>query len=228
MIPPQVLYDSETTRVSVINRNTYDIYITFNGLTGINITDRLTEVMDEFKSLAKDRTTFFIADKTMSWGNNIEWEKVAEVLAPYLYQKASVTTVGLSMGGSNAILATQFFRVDKVIAFNPQYTIYPEFYPETEYKEWADRITNWRFKTIHSGFNNDTVYFLFWSSIHKPDTLFRGLFPRYSDMFDFEDRYGHNIAGDLKKDERLQELFDLCVGNRVDMLHEFTKYNKPV
>lgn len=224
----EILYNSDTTRISVINRNTYDVYITFNGLTGINITNEMNEVMDEFRSLSKDRTTFFIADKTMSWGNNIEWNKVVEVLAPYLREKASVTTVGLSMGGSNAILATQFFKVNKVIAFNPQYTIYPEFYPESEYKEWADKITDWKFKTIHSGFNPNTTYFLFWSSVHRPDTLFRGLFPRHSDMFDFEHRYGHNIAGDLKKEQRLQELFDLCETNRVDKIHEFTKYNKPL
>ena len=224
----EILYDSPTTRISVINRNTYDVYLSFNGLTGDNITsDEMLEITDEFKSLSKDRTTFFIADKTMSWGNNVEWEKAVEVLQPY-FEGKTVTAVGLSMGGSNAILSTQFFKINKVIAFNPQYSVYPDFYPESEYVAWSEKIETWRFKTIYSGFTPNTIYFLFWSTVHRLDTLYRNLFPNYANNFDFEHRYGHNIAGDLKKDGRLTELFELCKTNRVDLIHEFTKYNKAV
>lgn len=223
----EVLYNSDTTRVSVVDHGTQDVYISFNGLTGEDITDEPLEVTDEFKSLAKDTTTYFIADKQMSWGNKIEWDMVQKALEGRLEGK-TVTTVGLSMGGSNAILATQFLKVNKVIAFNPQYTIYPEFYPETEYKPWADRITDWKFKTIHSGFSRDVVYYLFWSDVHKPDTIFRGLFPIHADVFNFGNQYGHNLAGDLKKDGRLKDLFILCQHNRVDLIHEFTRFNKAV
>ena len=218
----EILYNSETTRVSVINKDTDHVYISFNGLTGESIGDEMAEVMEEFKSLAKNSTVFFVADKTMSWGNHLDWEAIVKVLRPYL-KKKTITTVGLSMGGSNAILATQFFKVYKVIAFNPQYTIYPEFYPETEYLLWAEKIKSWRFKTIYSGFSKDTIYFLFWSSIHRPDTLFKGLFPTHADVFDFGHGCGHNIAGDLKANDKLARLFELCETNNVKIIDNFVK-----
>ena len=218
----EILYDSPTTRVLIVDNGTEDVFISFNGLTGEHIKDDYAEVVVEFKSLAKTHTTIFVADKTMSWGNNVDWEEIAGVINPLIRNRNAIA-VGLSMGGSNAILASSFISVKKVLAFNPQFTIYPEFHAQTTYMTEAKLIKNWRFKTIYDGFNKHTQYIICWSTKEKSDTYFLGLFPNYITNINFGDRYGHNLAGELKSEGRLQELFDLVLKDDIDGLISFSE-----
>lgn len=217
------LLDVTYTRVTMIDMGTEDVYIIFNGLTGVGYA--LESEATDFYSLSKTRTTIFITDKSMSWGNNLDWDRITEVVNPHILNK-KVTLLGLSMGGTNAIICSQFIKANTVIAFNPQYSVYPEFFNEPEYGGWTKNITEWKFKTIHKSFRSDIDYFVFMSRGHDQDTWFLKLFPKDIYMYDFGYEYGHNIALEIKNEGRMYDLFDLVDNKNLSGIEDFINIKK--
>lgn len=207
----------------MVDMNTDNVYIIFNGLTGVGYAREKNAT--DYYSLSKTRTCIFVTDKTMSWGNNIEWENVVGSIGDLLLNK-KVTLLGLSMGATNAIICSQFIKADSVIAFNPQYSVCPEFFNEPEYENWTKNIVRWRFKTIHKSFQSDIDYFVFMSRGHDQDTWFLKLFPKDIYMYNFGYNYGHNIALEIKNEGRMYDLFDLVDNKDFTGIEDFINFNK--
>jgi hypothetical protein len=223
----QILYETNYTRISIIDKQTNDVYIVFNGLNGTLQDDGTLAVNEQFAtdfySLCKNTTTIFITDKKMSWGNCLEWNQVKDIVNPIIENKTS-TIVGLSMGGSNAILSSQFLNANKMLVINPQFTIHTGIFPDNEWMDWAARIDTWKYLTIESGFNNKINTYLLLSSGVEQDVKFINVFPKHYKIIKFDKHYTHNIALDLKNQARLSSLFDAIMDddlNKLEWLSEF-------
>ena len=216
----QELINTESTYVSVIDKQTDIVFICFNGLTGTDIAGVHPFQLTEFKSVSKLYTTIFVVDKTMSWGNKVDWDAVRAATQPFVEGKTSIS-LGLSMGGFNAIVSSSILKVNKVISFNSQYSIHRFIAPDKEYNSYANKIRHWKFKTFDNSFDNNIKYYVFLSEGSAVDKLAISKYPDFCHVFNFGDRYEHNIPAALKKEERMQELFDLVVSDELDKISQY-------
>ena len=199
----EVLLDSDTTKIYYINNNTDIVFICFNSL-GTNNPNEL-----DFYSLSRKYSMFFITDKTNSWGNNLDWDSVSSFVNQNIDGKTAYS-IGVSMGGSNSVISSNYLNTKYVVSLNPQFTIYPGIAPEhSEYLPYADGVVEWKHKTIEDSFRNKKTYYTFTSTHDINDTLFVHKYPQY--VFDCGDKYGHNLAFDLKNAGHLGGLLDIIV-----------------
>jgi len=200
----QVLFESKTTYISFIDMNTKIVFICFNGLGNQEL-----KTLD-FYSLSKTYSVIFVTDKTSSWGNSLDWENCSKVINKIIDGKTAYS-IGVSMGGTNSILSSNYLNTQYVIAFNPQFTVYPEIVPNSEYLSYANKINNWIHKTIEDSFTNSQTYYLFVSTHDINDTLFINKYPEY--VFDCGSGYGHNLAFDLKNAGLLDTLLSILTSD---------------
>jgi len=200
----QILFESETTYISFIDMNTEIVFICFNGLGNQEL-----KTLD-FYSLSKTYSIIFVTDKTSSWGNNLDWKNCSKIINKIIDGKTAYS-IGVSMGGTNSILSSNYLNTQYVIAFNPQFTVYPEIVPNSEYLPHANKINNWIHKTIEESFLNNKIYYLFVSTYDINDTLFVDKYPNY--VFDCGPKYGHNLAFDLKKAGMLDGLLSVLTSS---------------
>lgn len=199
----EVLLDNDTTRIHFIDSKTDKVFICFNSL-GMNDPSTL-----DFYSLSKKYTMFFITDKTSSWGNHLDWDAISEIINPKIDGKTSYS-IGVSMGGSNSVISSNYLNTQYAVSFNPQFSIHPDVVPEGyEYLKYATDIQEWKHKTIEDSFLNKKTFYTFISTHDINDTLFVHKYPQH--VFDCGDEYGHNLAFDLKSAGLLGGLLGIIV-----------------
>jgi hypothetical protein len=220
----EVLLNTPDTRAIFFDKGTDVIALSFTSLLGDDFDpeDDEQHFMD-FKPLASIYSTIYITDKAMSWGNHVNWQKLSESISPYLNNK-TVIAIGLSMGAFNAIIGSKFIKIDKVIAFCPQYTIYPKIFPKTSYIEWSKRIRQWRFPTVDEGFTEGTAYIVAVGSTDIADTMFLDKFSPHCTILNFGDKYGHNVPKDLKDRGVLYDFIKLAVDGSIQELEDFKDF----
>src|SRR5437868_4250885 len=120
------LVNDENIRVSVIEQNSSTVTLCFTGvghaIGGVDVQS------EEFLNASKMATCLFIIDKKRSWGNSIDFESLGKVIGPYI-EARTVNTIGNSMGGFLAVLATRFFPVDVAVAICPQFSVSKRIIP---------------------------------------------------------------------------------------------------
>lgn len=116
-------------------------------------------------------------------------------------------SIGVSMGGTNSVISSNYLNTDTVIAFNPQYTIHPDVFPDSEYRPYADKIKKWKHTSLKTSFNNKKVYYTFVSRYDVLDIKYLHKYPKY--VFDCGASFGHNLAFELKNAGLLPELLSL-------------------
>lgn len=196
----QVLFENDTTQIIFADKQTNIVFVCFNSL-GIDKPNLL-----DFYSLSKTFSMFFVTDKTNSWGNNLDWKSVSSTINPLIKNKQSYS-IGVSMGGTNSVISSNYLDTDVVIAFNPQYTIHPDAFPDSEYRPYADKIKNWKHTTLKQSFKNRKTYYTFVSREDIIDIKYLHKYPQY--VFDCGKSFGHNLAFDLKNAGLLAELLSL-------------------
>lgn len=141
----------------------------------------------------------FIDDRDRSWGNNIDFEAMFASLAPFLAGR-SVCCLGNSMGGFNAILATNFLPIDVCLSVVPRYTVRPEFaLPDGEVRDYLDVIREWRFPTLEGQFNDQTDYRVI-SGSSSTESCHTELFPVLPNLHHYVLRpSNHGLVVGLKK-----------------------------
>jgi pimeloyl-ACP methyl ester carboxylesterase len=102
---------------------------------------------DEFVgTIAKmpQTSALFVSDMTRSWMNNAHLrETVARVVCSMIAAEGitRVTTLGLSMGGFSALVASRLFPVDTAIALSPQFSILRDLIPgERRWRHWTGKV----------------------------------------------------------------------------------------
>lgn len=151
----------------------------------------------------------FIVDKQRSWGNNFDFESISAHLTPFLSK--NVMTIGNSMGGFLAILATQYIHIDVCITFNPQYSVHPNIIPAgSKYPEWVNKIKTWRYLSLKNSFNPRTLYYVFTSDSEMEKKHYLN-FPRDKNirLYIFK-KMGHKVVDRLKQKGLLLSIIRLC------------------
>ena len=108
---------------------------------------------EEFFNLTKKYNVLFIRDITRSWFNNIDIKLIKKNI-----NKKNCYAIGHSMGAFNAIIFSSLHKIKKVIAFSPQFSIYPFISKDKTYLNYAASIKEWKYKKLQ--FNKKTKYCL--------------------------------------------------------------------
>ncbi|GAB5388674.1 MAG: hypothetical protein Alpg2KO_16420 [Alphaproteobacteria bacterium] len=113
----------------------------------------------EFRGLGERfDNTLFLYDLTRSWGNHLDWDQIAQQLAPFV-QGRHVDAIGNSMGGFLAILASRILTLQTVISMVPQYSVHPDLMPEeTRWKRYTRKISDWPCPSLDGCFQPTTRY----------------------------------------------------------------------
>jgi hypothetical protein len=118
---------------------------------------------EEFFNLTKKYNIFFIRDITRSWFNNVD----IKLIKKFLNKKRINFAIGYSMGGFNAIIFSTLFKVRKVIAFSPQFSIHPKISKDKSFLNYASRIKEWKYPQLKFSENTDYLLIFGDSSLEK-------------------------------------------------------------
>lgn len=201
------IYEDNNLKISKKQGDSDNVFLCFSGvgkaMGGINIQH------EEFNKATNGATAIFIIDKTRSWGH-IDWNLLSEVISPYLVNRR-VLTIGNSMGGFYAILASRHFLIEKAIAFVPQYSVHKSIVPlETRWLMYSQKITNWQYISLEDCFSDQTEYHIFYGN-DPYDAIHKACFPKQKNitMHDYEG--DHYLVQDLKDKGLLYSLISNIV-----------------
>lgn len=157
LIGTELLHEDDTLRVSRSGDPDADtVILCFTGLQ-----QRMGGIgPEEFVASAQldGASAIFVTDKTRSWFNELEAERVVELLAPHIAGRR-IHTLGNSMGGFGAIWITRYLPVSTSLAFAPQFSVHPEIVPdETRWPAARAAISNWRYPSLEDHFVSRTRY----------------------------------------------------------------------
>ena len=160
---PLILIDDEFCKLVMVKRDSDYVSISFSS------TPPYSNPVPDFQwvGVTKYATAFFLIDKTNSWGNNLDWERISLIINKYTPGK-EVHAIGFCMGGSNAILASKYIKIDRVVAFTPQYSIHPDFLTCDSYlRQYYQHIDEWNQPSLEGAFGARTDYRII--IVHNPD-----------------------------------------------------------
>lgn len=182
----------KSTEIFVTDNNFDQTIVSFSGIKN----------KPEFRGLTKKYNLIQVVDHTRSWYTNLDVDRIKK----YLDGKP-VITIGLSMGGYNAIQFNKDYPVSLSIAFSPQYSIHPSF-GETRWTKHADKI-RWNYTNTKLTLSGVRAYVAFdhedrdelrhFSEFHKAS--------RHNPSIHVKDYpgYGHNIPANIKESGNLLE-----------------------
>ena len=142
-------YEYPKTIVDFFFQNKKQDVISFSSIGGT----RTVPPKNEFFKLTKQFNVLFVKDTERSWFNSVDTKYIKSFL-----KKKRIYCIGHSMGGFNAIMFSNFYSVSKVIAFSPQFSIYPFISKDKTYLNYAASIKEWKYKKLQ--FNKKTKYCL--------------------------------------------------------------------
>ena len=143
------------TIIDFVNNNKKITILSFSSIGG----GRKYVQKNEFSHLTYKYNVLFIKDITRSWFNNIDIKYIKSFL------KNNNFAIGFSMGAFNAITFSSIFPIKKVIAFSPQFSIYPEISKDESFLNFAARINDWKYKKLK--FSNKKKYLLIFGDTEK-------------------------------------------------------------
>lgn len=160
----------------------------------------------EFARLATqdgENHALFISDPNRTWLNGDGLiEKITAVIDEVrdAYGASETQAIGHSMGGFSAIAMAHFTQIDRAIAFAPQFSVHPKFAGhENRWREWKDKIANFRINDCCENLSDDTQVFIFHGGIAKEE-LQREAFPNRANIFMYVLREcGHDVPQRMRK-----------------------------
>ena len=181
----------KSTEIFVTNNNFDQTIVSFSGIRN----------KPQFRDLSSKYNLIQVVDHTRSWYTNLDVDRIKK----YLDGKP-VVTIGVSMGGYNAIQFNKDYPVSLSIAFSPQYSIHPSF-GETRWAEYADKIA-WNCDNCELTLSGVNAYVAF---DHKEKDEQRHFSEFYkaskhnSVVVKDYPGYGHNIPASIKESGNLPE-----------------------
>lgn len=165
------VFDDDSMMVLVIRGRTDECIICFTGvghqLGGIDMQN------PEFARSDGEETKIFVIDKHRSWGNDIDWGRLKNIVN-HLVPNAEITTLGNSMGGFLAILSASVFGAKQAIAFVPQWSIDPLIVPEEDrWKQYTQRIQKIHYPDLSDVVNAGGGEYMFFSMEAKKITFIK-------------------------------------------------------
>lgn len=208
-----VLYEDNLLKVSYMPGDGPFCLATF---IGVGFGDGGVDVQgEEFKKLRADLgPQIYIFDKTRSWGNRLDLEKIASLVQEQAAGR-EVVCLGLSMGGFLAVALSKALGARTCIAIAPQFSMHPEIMPnETRWDIYTHRITEWRIPSLEGRFSEDCTYYCFFSGIEaEVEHLVR--FPIAPNVHRFLIPGSiHNTGAILKSMGQLYPTIEACLERR--------------
>jgi hypothetical protein len=154
-----ILYEDALLKVSALDRpGSRLLLLCFagvrHGIGGIDVQ------RPEFvgSAVAIEASAAFVFDKTTSWGNRVDFARIARLVSP-LVRGGKVMGLGNSMGGFNVVLMSNFIAMDTCVAFAPQFSLSSRIVPtETRWRDHAAAAEPMRFHSLQGCFNARTRY----------------------------------------------------------------------
>ncbi|MFT6450939.1 MAG: pimeloyl-ACP methyl ester carboxylesterase [Halocynthiibacter sp.] len=160
--PIEIIYDEAPLRMGYVQGQTNELVVCFSSVGQTRAEMPLFEFINT--ATGSGRHGLFIADIGRSWMNGTQQAEIVTEQVQKIVEAhgiTSVTTMGLSMGGFNALIAPRLFKVDRVIAFSPQYSVHPKHIPnEGRWAFWRRKLDVWRYETVEP-IPSDPQIFLF-------------------------------------------------------------------
>lgn len=153
------LYEDALLKVSVLDRpGSRLLLLCFagvrHGIAGIDVQ------RPEFvgSAVATGASAAFVFDKTTSWGNRIDFARIAALVSP-LVRGGKVIGLGNSMGGFNVVVMSNFIAMETCVAFAAQFSLSSRIVPtETRWRDHAAAAEPLRFHSLQGCFNGRTRY----------------------------------------------------------------------
>lgn len=167
---------------------------------------------EEFKKLDPNLgPQIFVFDKNRSWGNAIDFEKMTSIIAP-ISENRRVITMGLSMGGFLAVVASKYLSPEACIAFVPQYSMHPQIMPgERRWAAYARNITKWNIPSLEAYFDQETQFYVFFTA----DPMERQHLVKFPDQDNIQTYMvrtnGHNVGQAMKDAGILYPTIEACM-----------------
>jgi hypothetical protein len=208
--PSITLLDNDELKVSALKRESNYVTLCFTGIGhafgGVDVQS------EEFIRSSELATSLFIVDKQRSWGNNIDFMQIADLVSSHGNEKI-INAIGNSMGGFLAILATKFVPITNCVAIVPQFSVHKSVFPnENRWDDYVDNIANWRHIDLSDAFNDTTNYYIL-AGLGGADDRHIERMPRKPNVrkilfkgFRFE----HEVARALKADGKLYDVINDC------------------
>lgn len=190
----ETIWDDDRFRISKKTGDSDIVFLCFSGvgmqIGGIDIQQ------EEFNKSTANATAIFIIDNNRLWGN-YDWSLLYKIIYPHIVNKR-VFSLGNSMGGYCAILASRHFLIEKVIAFVPQYSVHKSIVPlETRWSSQRENIKVWYYISLDGSFNDKTKYHIFYGN-DVQDSVHRELFPKQDNVIINVYEGDHYLVKDLK------------------------------
>ena len=139
----EVLYETENIYVGFFDAGSEDIVVSFTSAGGAAHARNLHEFRSSLVKIGL--SAIFVADKKLRWFNHDEAVAVFDMVARRVSGYRNAGALGSSMGGSSAILFSNFCRhVSRVLCFAPQFSISPPFIDfDDRYREIGNNIKHY-------------------------------------------------------------------------------------
>lgn len=201
-LPLHLVYDDDGLRVTRTDGASDCLVVSFSGIGS----DDSPCQLEEFIMTATDEgqhPALYIMDKHRSWMNApglLEHiVRIVEAEAARL-NATTICTIGNSMGGFMALLLPYFTRVDRALAFSPQYSVDPAVNPdEWRWADYVQRIDTFRHPTLEGRFTDQTQYTVVHGG-HPRERPQVTAFPRHPSIAHFlRPGLAHGVAQFLKQ-----------------------------
>lgn len=219
-----VLYEDDTLKVTGIEGTGPQCLVSFVGIG--HALGGIDQQSEEFRKLSSGGwgPQLFVFDKTRSWGNALDPEKLASLTASHRAGR-SVTTLGMSMGGFLAAQMSRPLGASRCIALAPQYSVHPEIAPfDTRWTRYSDQIKSWRQPSLMGCFDPGCRYDLIFPDL-PVELAHAERFPQAPNIRRFSvPSEIHNVAATLKDRGQLYPLLEaLLREDAADMLPAFCR-----
>ncbi|UWQ79735.1 hypothetical protein K3725_01635 [Leisingera sp. S132] len=197
-----IIYEDDTLRLETLKPGPVPaggtVLLSFPGI------GQAVELIDvqqpEFAGSGRNcSNVIFCYDKTRSWGNRLDWDALTRTVLEAA-GGCTLFSIGNSMGGYLAIVASAFLPIERSIAFVPQFSVDPEAAPgDRRWRVYSKSIKSFPMKPAGHYFVPETEYFIF-SSGTGMDGQHAQLFPKGGNIHHWLFPGAvHSLAADLKE-----------------------------
>lgn len=200
----ELAYEDETVQITYA-RSSLDgpCLVAFTG-AGMHFASKVVQ-REEFLLQDNFGLVIWIIDKTVSWGLALDFDLISQEVEA-LKGARKVYSIGASMGAYNAILFSSRLQAERVIAFNPQFSVNVNYIGPDGLSErsrslltkWSDQVP----ENILGFFSPRTKYAIVMGSAER-DSLHHKYFHRLARNSCVEvykiDVDDHNVAKYLKR-----------------------------
>ena len=115
------------------------------------------------------------------------------------------------MGAFNAIIFSSLFKVKRVIALSPQFSIHPEISEDKDFINYAARIKNWKYPQLK--FSKDANYLLIFGDSDK-EKYHASLMPKHKNIKIMQIKNAdHHFMTKIKKKIKFYKIINNFINN---------------